>query len=317
MIMKNTTPISRVPSDTEEIRTVTGTAPDRMKGRLIEGGYRIITRIGRGGMATVYLARRLEDDVLCAVKIMHRALMNIGRFKDRFHIETEAVARINHPNVIQIFEHGTTGDDLLFMVMEFIPGRSLRSILDHGPVDPGRGCWLGAEIASALDAAHTAGVIHRDLKPENVFLVQGDSVHNAFGGIKVLDFGIAKLIDAPSITSTLHIIGTPEYLSPEQSEKDDIDGRSDIYSLGIMIYEAITNSLPFNAASVDDLLRKHRMFKPDPPSLKSPSAGITKFLDELLLSCMEKDPARRPQNAHSLREMFIQAAAGYDEKILY
>jgi len=288
---------------------------DHLTGRLLNGRYRILSRIGRGGMATVYLARALESDILCAVKVMHRSLMKIEKFRERFHIETEAVTRVRHPNVITIFEHGLSDEGLLYMVMEFIPGRSLRKAIEERSLPPGHACWIASEVASALDAAHRAGVIHRDLKPENVFLMR-EPLQKEHQGVKVLDFGIAKILDAPSITSMLHVLGTPEYLSPEQANQTEVDARSDLYSLGVMLYEMLTQTLPFSAESVDEILRKHRTMAPDPPSLRSPSAGITRDLDDLVLSCLAKNPDDRPETAVGLRNMLFKIASELGEGVI-
>ncbi|MBW2463776.1 MAG: serine/threonine protein kinase, partial [Deltaproteobacteria bacterium] len=258
--------IVRCPRDAEELRQV----QDPLLGRTIGGRYRLISRLGSGGMSSVYLSRHVMIDRLMAIKILRRDLARDPVQRDRFIREARAVNRINHPNIVEITDFGETDDGLVYLVMEYVPGDLLLAAVADGPVDVERAFNIARQCAMALARAHEMGVIHRDLKPENIILVPRRE-HPDF--VKVLDFGIAKILDAPSLTGSQQIFGTPGYIAPEYIQSTNIDGRADLYSLGIILYELITGALPFDYEYPGDLLVKHVTDPPIPPRERNPDVA--------------------------------------------
>ncbi|MCS6799012.1 MAG: protein kinase [Myxococcota bacterium] len=270
---------------------------DPYLGKTVGGRYRLISRLGTGGMSSVYLARHVLIDRLMAIKTLRRDLARDPVQRDRFLREARAVNRINHPNIVEITDFGETDDGLVYLVMEYVPGESLLHALRAGPMPAARAIAIVRQVGGALARAHEMGVVHRDLKPENILLV-------ARGGtpdfVKILDFGIAKILDAPALTGSQQIFGTPGYIAPEYIQSTHIDGRADIYSLGVIFYELVTGALPFDCEFPGDLLVKHVTERPIPPSRRRP--GIEPALEEFILRCLEKDPARRFRDAFHFLE---------------
>ena len=284
---------SRCPRDDAALRPVL----DPLIGKTIGGRYRLISRLGTGGMSSVYLARHVMIDRLMAIKTLRRDLAQDPVQRDRFIREARAVNRINHTNIVEITDFGETDDGLVYLVMEYVPGESLLKVMQGGPLPAGRALHIAQQIASALARAHQMGIIHRDLKPENVLLVSRKEDANF---VKVLDFGIAKIMDAPSLTGSQQIFGTPGYIAPEYIQSTDIDGRTDLYSLGVILYELTTGALPFDYEYPGDLLVKHVTEPPIAPSVRLPS--IEPPLETLILRCLEKEPANRFRDAHHFLE---------------
>jgi serine/threonine-protein kinase len=272
---------------------------DPLIGRTIGGRYRLIQRLGSGGMSSVYLARHVLIDRLMAIKTLRRDLATDPIQRDRFIREARAVNRINHENIVEISDFRETEDGLLYLVMEYVPGESLLKAMAEGPFSPARALDIVEQAASALARAHQMGVIHRDLKPENLLLVQRRDRPDF---VKLLDFGIAKLTDQPSLTGSQQIFGTPGYIAPEYIQSANIDGRSDLYSLGVILYEMVTGALPFDYEYPGDLLIKHVTEPPIRPSLRRP--GLPAPIEELVLRCLEKSPDDRFRDAfHFLEEL--------------
>ena len=266
-------------------------APDPMIGRILMGRFRINSRIARGGMGAVYLARKVDCGDLFAVKVLHRDMVLDPRMRERFLNEAHAAKRIDHPAVARTYEVGETASGEIFIAMEYVDGPPLRRLLRKGSIDSGRMIIVSAAIAQGLAAAHVSGVIHRDLKPENVLIprsLKADSV------VKIVDFGIARIIDAPRITTTRHVIGTPQYISPEQAMGEPVDSRTDVYSLGVMMYEMLTGALPFHDKDPDKLLRKHIKSRPIPIHKLSIPIAIDPALEDVVMACLEKSPRARP-----------------------
>lgn len=242
------TPTRRMAPETVNLAHATP-LPDTIKPRF--GDYRLSMVLGRGGMATTYLAERTRDKVMVAIKIPHEHLLDEPEFVDRFVREGSLGATIHHPNIVRIFDAGTVGNRP-FIAMELLDGMTLEQLL---AADGALGVRSALEIARgvglALDYAHVKGIVHRDLKPENVMVLPDSS-------IKVMDFGIARIKDAPGLTATNAYIGTPLYSAPECLKPAEVDARSDLYTLGIIMYRMLTNRLPFEAASPIELLRQHR-----------------------------------------------------------
>lgn len=276
---------------------------DALIGRTVGGRHRLISRLGTGGMSAVYLARHVLIDRLVAVKTLRRDLAKDPVQRDRFVREARAVNRINHENIVEITDFGETHDGIVYLVMEFVPGEPLNKALDMGRFDTTRALRLCREMGSALGRAHEMGVVHRDLKPDNILLV---ARKDGTESVKILDFGIAKILDAPSLTGSQQIFGTPGYIAPEYIQSTDIDGRSDLYSLGVILYEMATGALPFDYEYPGDLLVKHVTEPPIPPSQRYP--GIQPALEEFILRCLEKLPDDRFRDAyHFLDELELMA----------
>lgn len=258
--------------------------------------YELRQCIGIGGMARVYLAhdRMLARDV--AVKILNPALASDPLFVERFRREALAAAMLNHPNIVTIFDTGTT-DGTYYIVMEYVPGPNLReSLRERGPLPEIEACAIGAQVAAALEAAHTRGLIHRDIKPHNILL-------HPLGTAKVTDFGIARAAGASQLTSTQTVMGTAHYLSPEQALHQPVDGRSDLYSLGIVLYEALTGRLPFVGESLVAVAMQHVHEAPAPPRAIRPA--ITPEAEAVVMRALAKNPAERYQTAAAMRDALL------------
>ncbi len=272
-------------------------------GTTLRNKYRILAKVGRGGMGHVYKALHLLFNEVRALKVMDQSLMQREDFVLRFKREAFVARRLQHPNAVRVDDIDDTDDGRLCIIMEFIDGRMLRDVLDReGPLPAPRACSIAKQVASALGAAHELGIIHRDIKPENIALIssdQGDVV-------KVLDFGITKLGEGRlkeeagemelNATGTLFAIGTPEYMSPEQIRQSKLDGRSDIYSLGMVFYEMLTGVLPFNADSQAEWFLAHVGEPPRPMDEDCARLRIPTCVAELVMSMLEKDRLRRPPN---------------------
>jgi serine/threonine-protein kinase len=250
-------------------------------------------------MSSVYLARHVLIDRLMAIKTLRRDLATDPVQRDRFIREARAVNRINHENIVEITDFGETDDGLVYLVMEYVPGESLLRVMAAGPMPSIRALHIARQSASALGRAHEMGVVHRDLKPENMLLL---ARHGRPDFVKILDFGIAKILDAPSLTGSQQIFGTPGYIAPEYIQSTNIDGRADLYSLGVILYELVTGALPFDYEYPGDLLVKHVTEPPIPLRERYPS--VDPPVEEFVLRCLEKDPDRRFRDSfHFLEEL--------------
>ena len=258
-------------------------------GTTLDGRYRIERFLARGGMATVYEATDLRLDRVVALKVMHPHLAHDDAFVARFQREAKAAARLTHGHVVGVFDQGFDGDHA-YLAMEYVPGRTLRDVLrDFGPLSPEQALVLLDPVLEALAAAHAAGFVHRDIKPENV-LISDD------GRVKVADFGLARAMETSeqSITHGV-IIGTVAYLSPEQVERGEADGRSDIYAAGILLFEMITGTLPHAGESPLSVAYQH--VNNDVPAPSSVHAGIPPEIDALVVTATRRDPDLRYQSA--------------------
>lgn len=263
--------------------------------------YDLRQTIGIGGMARVYLAhdRRLNRDV--AAKILNPALASDPLFVERFRREAQAAAALNHPNIVAIYDTGAT-EDTYFIVMEYVPGPNLKEMIrERGPLPEAEVLSIGAQVAAALEAAHSRRLIHRDIKPHNVLL------HPA-GTAKVTDFGIARAAGASQLTSTQTVMGTAHYLSPEQALHQPLDGRSDLYSLGIVLYEALTGRLPFDGDSLVAVAMKQ--VHDTPPPLRALRPEIAPRTEAAIMKALAKDPNQRYQSAAEMRAALIDARDG-------
>jgi serine/threonine-protein kinase len=272
---------------------------DPLIGRTVGGRYRLISRLGQGGMSSVYLARHVMIDRLMAIKTLRRDLAADPMQRERFLGEARAVNRINHDNIVEITDFGESDDGMVYLVMEYVPGESLLKVMGPGPFPALRALDVAEQIANALSRAHQMGVVHRDLKPENIIILQKRGRPDF---VKLLDFGIAKIMDAPSMTGSQQIFGTPGYIAPEYIQSAHIDGRADLYSLGVILYEMVTGALPFDYEYPGDLLVKHVTEQPIPLRKRLPT--VEPPMEELVLRCLRKSPQDRFRDAfHFLAEL--------------
>ncbi|MDQ3940977.1 MAG: Stk1 family PASTA domain-containing Ser/Thr kinase, partial [Actinomycetota bacterium] len=260
------------------------------------GRYSVIERVGVGGMAEVYRAR---DELLgreVAVKVLSERLSTDRSFVERFRREAQAAANLSHPNIVSLYDYGTDGD-ANFIVMEYIDGKSVADLIkDEGPLLPERAAEVAADVAKALERAHTAGLVHRDVKPNNIMLTSS-------GQTKVTDFGIVRALGGDAeqqMTQTGMVIGTAAYLSPEQAQGNPVDARSDVYSLGCVLYEMLTGSPPFAGDTPLAIAYKHVREDAQPPSALNPD--VPSGLDAITMKALAKNPDNRFSSASDMRE---------------
>lgn len=284
----------------EDLRSPTSTpfSQDGLLGQLVADRYRILELLGTGGMGAVYRAEHVHMRKSVAFKVLHRELTHLSDVVTRFEREAIAAARITHPNVASATDFGRLSDGACYLVLEYVQGKSLRhGIVQSAPFASERALTISRQIALALGAAHEAGIVHRDLKPENVMLVESSSEPEL---VKVLDFGIAKIHmpeqeAQPALTRMGTIFGTPEYMSPEQALGQNADARTDLYSLGIIMYEMLTGRTPFADKELVAVLTRQMTDLPPPlPSDIDPSVVA------LVSSLLAKRPSERPQTAQEV-----------------
>jgi beta-lactam-binding protein with PASTA domain/predicted Ser/Thr protein kinase len=269
--------------------------------------YEIGGVLGRGGMAEVHRGRDLRLGREVAVKVLRQDLARDPSFQVRFRREAQAAASLNHPAIVAVYDTGedrTASGATPYIVMEYVEGDTLRDVLRReGPLSPERAMALAADICGALDFSHRNGIVHRDVKPGNVMITPQ-------GTVKVMDFGIARAVSdsAATMTSTAAVIGTAQYLSPEQARGEGVDARSDVYSMGCMLYELVTGAPPFTGDSPVSVAYQHVREDPRLPSSINPA--IPAELDAIVLKAMSKNPANRYQSAADMRNDLLRALAG-------
>jgi serine/threonine-protein kinase len=271
---------------------MTEIAPDTV----IDERYKVLSRIGAGGMAEVFCVQDQSLGRKVALKLLYPRFASDAEFVERFRREASSAASLQHPNVVGIYDRGRW-DGTYYIAMEYLPGRTLKEVIQQdGPIDPVRAIDLTLQILKAARFAHRRGIVHRDLKPHNVIVDDEDRA-------KVTDFGIARA-GASDMTETGSIMGTAQYLSPEQAQGMAVDARSDLYSVGVILFELLTGHVPFEAESAVTIALKHVSEPPPSPSAFDPS--VPPELETIVLWALEKDPAHRPQDAdafvHALEE---------------
>ena len=277
-------------------------------GTVIRGKYKISGKIGEGGMGAVYKAVHMHFNEACALKVMAPGLMSDTGLVKRFGREAIIARKLRHENAVKVEDFDETEDGRPFIVMEYIEGQSLKSLMNaQGPLPVARTCAIIKQAAAALDAAHQLSLVHRDIKPDNIVLVFSGGREVA----KVLDFGIAKVRDSQggtsgmALTATGMVIGTPPYMSPEQAkgaDSEEIDGRSDIYSLGVVMYQMLTGVLPLRADTPLNMLFAQIQTPPTPIYEAQRGLKIPSAVGDLVMKCLEKDRERRPQTGRQLIE---------------
>jgi eukaryotic-like serine/threonine-protein kinase len=276
----------------------------RPKTRTLAGRYRLDEVIGRGGMSTVYRGTDLSLDREVAVKVALDPLAEENPvYVARFKREARAAAALSHPGVVTVYDAGADGPTR-YIVMELVDGQSLAELLREEPdhrLEPARAARIAEEIADTLAAAHAAGVVHRDIKPGNVMITRDDRV-------KVLDFGIARTADGVTLTQAASVLGTAPYMAPEQAMGNPADARSDIYSLGCVLYEMLTGRPPFIADLPEAVLHQQVRVQPKPPSERNPA--VPPALNALVLEMLAKRPEDRPQTAAAVRDRLAAFLSG-------
>src|ERR1700761_1697635 len=266
---------------------------DLSPGAIVDNRYKVLSRLGAGGMADVFLAEDQQLGRKVALKLLHRRFAADPDFVERFRREAQAAAGLQHPNVVSVYDRGNF-EDTYYIAMEYLPGRSLKQLIrQEAPLDPVRAIDITIQILKAARFAHRRGVIHRDLKPHNVIVDDADQA-------KVTDFGIARA-GASDMTETGSIMGTAQYLSPEQAQGHAVSEPGDLYSIGIVLYEMLTGRVPFDGESPVSIALKHVSEAPIPPSQINPD--IPSALEQVVLWALNKDPADRPADA----DEFIRA----------
>jgi beta-lactam-binding protein with PASTA domain len=270
-------------------------------GRVFANRYELRTVVGHGGMADVYLARDRLLNRRVAVKVLSPTFAADPTFVERFRREAQAAASLNHPNIVAVYDWGQS-DDTSFIVMEYVNGQTLGELINrYGTVPAMEAARIAADIADALEFAHRNGVVHRDVKPGNVLITPE-------GGVKVTDFGIARAESSDTLTKTGAVLGTATYFSPEQAQGLALDGRSDVYALGVVLYEMLTGIAPFTADSPVSVAYKHVREEPVPPTRVKP--GIPGALDRIVLTAMTKDVALRYPSAAEMRADLLRFERG-------
>ena len=270
------------------------TGAHRMIGQVLLGQYRVVEVLGQGGMSTVYRGLHNLTDQEVALKVLPPDLAALGQVKSRFLEEAKALAQLDHPNIVHLYNFGSEGGSVV-LAMQFIPGQTWERLILAGDGQP----WpeavrIAIDVLRALEYAHARGIVHRDMKPSNV-LVRADD-----GAATVMDFGIAKMTSSTRLTATGQTMGTVRYMSPEQVRGHDVDRRSDLYSLGATLYEAIAGDTPFDGDTHFEIMSKH--LTEQPRSLRSLGRDLPEALDAAILKTLSKRPAERHEHARELRQ---------------
>jgi len=287
------------------------TVVDPLVGHTLDDKYRLEEKLGIGGMGTVYRARHLLIDRPVAVKVLNQRFVEDEAARTRFRREARAAGRLQHANAVTVTDFGESHDGYVYLVMELLEGRTLREVLaKEAPLDVARSVSLMLQIAGAVAAAHEAGIIHRDLKPANIFIVQRADVPAV---VKVLDFGIAKLAaesldedEAMALTQVGAMIGTPRYMSPEQCDGLDLTPAADVYSLGCILYEMLTGTVPFSGST--PLAIAMKQISDTPRSPREFVSTIPVPLERVVLHTLEKRPENRPANAAEFSKELLETA---------
>ena len=281
------------PADGSALKS-TSTAAD-LVGAIVADRYRILEKLGEGGMGTVYLAEHVKMGRMSAIKVISKSLTQDADAIARFNREAANASRINHPNVCAIYDFGETEDGVIYLAMEFIEGESLTDLINReGALAPKRAADIARQTAEALEAAHEFGIVHRDLKPDNIMITK---TRAGLDLAKVVDFGIAKAAggdEKQNVTKTGLVVGTPEYMSPEQLSGDAVDGRSDIYSLALVFFRMLTDTLPFQADTAQEVMIKRLTDEPLKLKEALPEGTFPTTLQHVMDRALQRMPSDHP-----------------------
>ena len=284
-------------------------ATDPFVGRTLDEKYYVEERLGSGGMGAVYRARHLSMDRPVAIKFLHPRFVEDESARLRFLTEARAAVTLRHANAVSVTDFGQTAEGWIYIVMELLEGRTLREIVSReAPLETARATSIMLQASDAVAAAHQAGIIHRDLKPSNILITQSADQPAV---VKVLDFGIAKFFDASDedgngVVQTNSVIGTPRYMSPEQYNGHELTPATDVYSLGVILYEMLTGMVPFSGSTPAEIAQKHANDTPHSP--REVVAGIPEDVERIVLHALEKQPADRPSNGTEFRRELLETA---------
>jgi len=252
-------------------------APDPRLGTVLQGRYRLDAQLASGAMGVVYRGLRLQLERPVAVKFLHPWIATQKAFLTRFETEARAMSRLQHPNCVSVIDFGVEGTP--YLVMDFVLGKTLREIMAGGRIEPVRALRIVRQLLAGLGYAHAQGIVHRDLKPENLILTDEPGLSDH---LRILDFGLAKLRDGPAMTAGL-AVGTPSYMSPEQTGADGaIDARTDLYAVGVVLFEICAGRKPFQSENVGELLLMHRELPPPLVRAAAPAAGLSAELEAVI-----------------------------------
>ncbi|HEY9869340.1 MAG TPA: protein kinase [Candidatus Obscuribacterales bacterium] len=286
---------------------------DTLVGTKLADRYQIISVIGHGGMGVVYKARHELMDRIVAIKMLKPQLIMDAQSAQRFQQEAKAASRLSHPNVITLFDFGMTATGQPYLVMDYLPGTSLADLIkQEGRVGVERFLRICAQVCDALDHAHRHGIIHRDLKPGNIMLTVREGEPDF---VKVVDFGVAKILpfageDSQSVTQSGEVFGSPVYMSPEQCVGEPLDVRSDVYSMGVVMYEMLTGRVPLRGKDIIQTIMMHKCDMPPRFSQVRPDLKLPERLETVVLNALQKDPAQRHQTMAELKEDLLLSAPG-------
>ena len=286
---------------------VAKTAPQGLLGRVVDGRYQVEALLGEGGMGLVYRVTHTRLNKSLAMKVLRRENTEDEEVLARFRREAEAASAIGNQHIVDVSDFGTLEDGSTYIVMECLEGMDLIEAMDivRRMPEP-RALDIAAQVCKALGAAHDAGIVHRDLKPENIYLIKRDETEDF---VKVLDFGIAKVAHGPTrLTRQGEVLGTPHYMSPEQCEGENVDHRTDIYALGVLLYEMLTGQVPHDADTLMGILTKHLYEDPIPPKVRTPE--VSEELEKVVMRCLDKDPAQRYSTMRELEADLARIKAG-------
>jgi len=283
-------------NDGQTLRAAAPTAD--LVGQVVADRYHVLKKLGEGGMGQVYLAEHVKMGRRSAIKVMNPSMVHDPDAVARFNREAANASRITHPNVCAIYDFGETPDGTIYLAMEFVEGEPLTDVLAReGTLPVHRAGHIFLQVADALQAAHDLGIVHRDLKPDNIMISRGREGSDL---VKVVDFGIAKAVggdDSQKVTKTGLVVGTPEFMSPEQLSGDKLDGRSDVYSLALVLFKTLTGKLPFEATTVQETMIKRLTDEPAKLAEARPDLQFPTGLQETLDAALARSPVDRYQSA--------------------
>ncbi len=279
---------------------------DPLIGRTVSGRYRVQSLLGQGGMGRVYQAQQIPLGRSVALKVISASFYseNDPEFHKRFFHEAAIMARLTNPHTVTVYDYGCDRD-VYFMAMELVSGQPLDRVLQQGPMQPERAIAIAQQVCRSLREAHAKGVVHRDLKPGNVILTRGDDGEEM---VKLLDFGLAKRLATIEDTNRDVLPGSPKYIAPEAIRQEPVDGRADIYALGVMMYQMLTGVVPFDRENPVDILNAHLHEAPPAMSAVNPKVKLLPAFEALVMRCLAKDPARRFRDMHEVLDALREAA---------